>query len=193
MISTLYRAWDDQQRLLYVGLTYEPVARFADHAKSAEWMYYTSTIALQRYDDRTEAEVAEAVAILTENPVFNKTGRPTALSRRLRHEYLSEQQPQATSGQQVHASASLSLVPSGVTEGQQPVLFRYDLFRSAMRQRGFKTEASRADAIGVSKTTLHRWRHGESVPDITAIHRAAGLTGIPVDELFSTPDQNEAA
>jgi hypothetical protein len=75
--TTLYRAFDDRERLLYVGISDSEFTRLAQHAASAPWTVYAVKILLERHTLRSDAEEAERVAIATEDPVWNQMGRPT--------------------------------------------------------------------------------------------------------------------
>ena len=76
MTTTLYRAFDDQERLLYVGISDGDFIRLAQHAASAPWTVYAVKVTLERFTLRTDAERAESTAILEEDPVWNVKGRP---------------------------------------------------------------------------------------------------------------------
>lgn len=78
MTTTLYRAYDDRDRLLYVGISDGEFIRLAQHAAAAPWTVYTVRITLTRYPLRADAEAAERAAILGEDPVWNYQGRPAA-------------------------------------------------------------------------------------------------------------------
>lgn len=78
MTTTLYRAYDDLDRLLYVGISDGEFIRLGQHAASAAWTAYTVRITLERHPLRADAEAAERAAILNEDPVWNYQGRPTA-------------------------------------------------------------------------------------------------------------------
>lgn len=78
MTTTLYRAYDDRDRLLYVGISDGEFIRLAQHAASAPWTVYAVKITLKRYALRSVAEAAEREAIATEDPVWNYAGRPAA-------------------------------------------------------------------------------------------------------------------
>lgn len=78
MTTTLYRAYDDRDRLLYVGISDGEFIRLAQHAASAPWTVHAVKITLQRYILRADAEAAEREAIATEDPVWNYQGRPVA-------------------------------------------------------------------------------------------------------------------
>lgn len=78
MVTTLYRAFDSRDRLLYVGISEGDFIRLAQHAASAPWTVYAVKIILERHTLRADAEKAEAQAILGEDPVWNVRGRPSA-------------------------------------------------------------------------------------------------------------------
>lgn len=67
---TLYRFFDAEHRLLYVGITGKKAARWAGH-RSKVWWSEAVTVALEHFDDRPSALAAEAHAIRTERPVHN--------------------------------------------------------------------------------------------------------------------------
>jgi hypothetical protein len=75
-MTTLYRAYDAAERLLYVGITDQhPSDRLAAHASSG-WSKYSVRVDLTRYDDHETAAAAELSAISDEDPVWNRAGRP---------------------------------------------------------------------------------------------------------------------
>lgn len=77
-MTTLYRAYDAADQLLYVGISDVEFFRLAQHGASAPWAVYATTITLERYPARSLAEAAERDAIATEDPVWNREGRPIA-------------------------------------------------------------------------------------------------------------------
>ncbi|MFJ5532525.1 hypothetical protein [Streptomyces sp. NPDC093261] len=77
MTATVYRAYDEQERLLYVGISYNELLRLGQHTSSSQWAAYVAKITFQRCATRREAEEAEAEAIKSEDPVFNYVGRPS--------------------------------------------------------------------------------------------------------------------
>jgi hypothetical protein len=82
MTTTLYRAFDARDRLLYVGITdQEPSIRLAQHCVKP-WMAHAVRFTYDRYSDRETAAAAELSAISNEDPVFNIAGR--AIERTIR-------------------------------------------------------------------------------------------------------------
>jgi excinuclease UvrABC nuclease subunit len=70
-MQTLYRFYDAENSLLYVGITkfFEP--RLKQHYKNAEWFFETAYVRLEHYQTRQEVELAETRAIKTERPKYN--------------------------------------------------------------------------------------------------------------------------
>jgi hypothetical protein len=73
----LYRHFNEEGLLLYVGVTLSPLARLAGHRTKASWFPDIATITIERFQTKQSAVDAEWNAILFERPKFNKNG-PTA-------------------------------------------------------------------------------------------------------------------
>lgn len=69
--TALYRHFDAEGRLLYVGIARSITARLAQHADSP-WDDQIATITVERFATRAEAEAAERAAIKTEKPTHNR-------------------------------------------------------------------------------------------------------------------------
>lgn len=69
--NVLYRMYDSQDRLLYVGITVDPAMRFAHHRGSKAWWREIARIALSHYDCRVDLARAERAAIRDEHPLHN--------------------------------------------------------------------------------------------------------------------------
>lgn len=68
----LYRHFDADGQLLYVGISANPFERGKQHKGDSDWFQQVSTITLEWFAKRSEAEVAEIEAIRCERPSFNK-------------------------------------------------------------------------------------------------------------------------
>ena len=68
---TLYRFRAADRKLLYVGKTANPGARFAKHGLDHSWWRAVATITLEHYDDNHLLAEAEQQAIRNERPYFN--------------------------------------------------------------------------------------------------------------------------
>lgn len=69
--TTLYRLYDHEGELLYVGITCRGPARFADHAIEQGWWPEVAATTQAHYPNRADAAAAEAEAIRTEHPRYN--------------------------------------------------------------------------------------------------------------------------
>ena len=68
----LYRCFDADRRLLYVGVSSSPTDRMHQHVSQSPWAGEIASVEIERHDARDAALAAERVAIATENPVHNK-------------------------------------------------------------------------------------------------------------------------
>jgi len=71
MKTVLYRYYNDNKELLYVGITGDQSKRFSAHNRSSEWMQLATTAKLEHYATRGDAKAAETKAIKEENPIYN--------------------------------------------------------------------------------------------------------------------------
>lgn len=72
--TTLYRYFDSEGRLLYVGITGNQFNRLDQHSKTQPWWLEVHTGSFQHFQTRQEALDAEAYAIGSELPKYNKAG-----------------------------------------------------------------------------------------------------------------------
>lgn len=73
--TTLYRLYDGEDALLYVGIAGNPGRRFEQHRKDKPWWGSVGAVRLEHFDTREEAMAAELDAIRTEHPRHNIVGR----------------------------------------------------------------------------------------------------------------------
>jgi len=76
--TALYRHFDSDGRLLYVGITNSAVARINQHMKTARWAEDIRSVEIEWFETRADAIDAEDRAIASENPVFNIRGQASA-------------------------------------------------------------------------------------------------------------------
>lgn len=69
--TALYRYFDADGRLLYVGIAIHPIARQSQHASASAWYQDAATSCIEWFATRREALDAERRAILVENPLHN--------------------------------------------------------------------------------------------------------------------------
>lgn len=70
-LHRLYRMFDQNGDLIYVGITCNPPARIKQHSKEKEWFSEVTHITLEPFRTRHELEEAEKHAIRTERPKYN--------------------------------------------------------------------------------------------------------------------------
>lgn len=71
MRTAVYRFFDVDDDLLYVGMTNNPERRFLEHVESKVWWYEVDHFEVEWFDNRFLAEDAEVVAIWQEQPRYN--------------------------------------------------------------------------------------------------------------------------
>jgi predicted GIY-YIG superfamily endonuclease len=76
--TALYRFFDADGALLYVGITYDTEQRFASHRNSSPWWKDVADESVEWFDTRPLALAAELEAIRTERPRHNVLGSPWA-------------------------------------------------------------------------------------------------------------------
>lgn len=74
MSQTLYRFWDTEGLLLYVGITARPWERWKAHRNEKPWWEEVASVTLQNFASREEVIVAELKAIREEKPRYNIAG-----------------------------------------------------------------------------------------------------------------------
>jgi predicted GIY-YIG superfamily endonuclease len=68
----LYRHYDQDGKLLYVGVTDDPARRLQEHLRDSRWRGKIASVSVQRCTSQQEAVAAERSAILNEYPIWNK-------------------------------------------------------------------------------------------------------------------------
>jgi hypothetical protein len=71
MTQTLYRFFDAEKRLLYVGISMKPWERFKQHKRQKPWWDDVALITKENYANRSAVANAERLAIKTEKPIYN--------------------------------------------------------------------------------------------------------------------------
>lgn len=67
----VYRVFDADDALLYIGCSLNPAQRLDGHAVSKVWWEFVRSITVESYPTKAEARVAEAAAIAAEKPRYN--------------------------------------------------------------------------------------------------------------------------
>ena len=76
--NNLYRHFDETGQLLYVGVSIGAVSRLEQHHLTAHWSSQIRKVTIEPCAGRADALQKEGMAIITENPLYNKnhTGLP---------------------------------------------------------------------------------------------------------------------
>jgi hypothetical protein len=75
--TTLYRHFDGDGRLLYVGISLNAIIRLAAH-RASPWFDEIARVEIERFPSREVALAAERAAIRDEKPECNVAGRAAA-------------------------------------------------------------------------------------------------------------------
>lgn len=70
--TAIYRVYDERGRLLYVGISGNPMARWRTHSTSKPWWGEVAKTKVKWHSTRSSAEAAEVKAIREEFPRYNK-------------------------------------------------------------------------------------------------------------------------
>lgn len=87
-VTALYRYYDADDLLLYVGISDHLVTRTGSHIKASSWMDFAARSTIERHPTRAVALTAEEAAIKAEHPLFNHQHNDTPEARRRLVEYL---------------------------------------------------------------------------------------------------------
>lgn len=71
-MTQLYRHFDGDGKLLYIGTSLSALIRLDGHSREAEWFGQIASVTIEKFETRRAALYAEAVAIAQENPPFNR-------------------------------------------------------------------------------------------------------------------------
>lgn len=75
--TDLYRHFDKDGRLLYVGVSYGAISRLQQHAKNgAAWVDQIAKVTVEKFKSRELALAAEVKAITSEHPIHNVRSVP---------------------------------------------------------------------------------------------------------------------
>ena len=87
--TALYRHFDADDVLLYVGVTESLPSRDGQHAGGSVWHLFVARVDAIWLNTRAEALKAETAAIAAEVPIFNKKKAPVGRERRV-EDYLTK-------------------------------------------------------------------------------------------------------
>jgi excinuclease UvrABC nuclease subunit len=70
--TDLYRAYDGDGRLLYVGISLNAFSRLVEHKRDSGWVEQMVTMTVERFPTREIAEWEERKAIKEHRPIWNR-------------------------------------------------------------------------------------------------------------------------
>lgn len=76
--TALYRLFDAEGQLLYVGIAFNPRDRWRGHCSTKSWWKQVDRREVEWHGSRSEALTAEAAAIIEERPLYNIAGSEEA-------------------------------------------------------------------------------------------------------------------
>lgn len=69
--ASLYRFFDKDSALLYVGISVRTIKRVQEHKEHSAWFFLSQKMTIEHFASREEALVAETNAIQNETPKYN--------------------------------------------------------------------------------------------------------------------------
>lgn len=69
--TALYRHYDINGNLLYIGISLSAINRLSQHKNTSEWFNSIAKVDIEWFNDRESAILAEMEAVRLENPKFN--------------------------------------------------------------------------------------------------------------------------
>ena len=69
--TTLYRHFNANGKLLYVGISLSALQRLSQHADHSDWYNKISRVEMEHFPDRPSAMAAEKKAVISEGPLHN--------------------------------------------------------------------------------------------------------------------------
>lgn len=73
--NVLYRMFNVENQLLYVGVTANPTVRLYAHEANQTWWHEVVLVTLEHFETAAQAALAEGAAIIEENPKYNRVAR----------------------------------------------------------------------------------------------------------------------
>lgn len=129
MTCELYRHFDKNGVLVYVGISNSALLRTANHRDQSKWFDQVVRIEIERFPSRADALAAEEKAIITEKPTFNlRCGRKTGTLARnpeLQSEHEAALAEAAAKGIRVNKGRAVSVIRAQIAMAEKGVKYPY--------------------------------------------------------------------
>ena len=141
----VYRHFDADGRLLYVGSSADPFKRLAQHVATSKWMLDVAVVTLEKHETVSAMVNAERAAVMAQNPAnnINLMSKPGIISRR-------------DAGKKLWKGRAM-----------------LDDVREALANKRGEELAQIAKAVKISYDTLLRIRDGRTDPAYSKVQRLA--------------------
>lgn len=126
----LYRHFDKDNRLLYVGESISTMGRLAQHRSGSGWYDEITNVTIEKFPTKSAAKEAESIAIRSENPLYNKAGRQPGTSEKATWKVPTKEKIIESSGIREY---DWSLFTEGAIEGRDYDYEELDFGLSVMR------------------------------------------------------------
>lgn len=167
--TVLYRFYDREGNLLYVGITNDLAKRMRAHRGHSRWWPQATRRAMTWYGTRGAAECAEGLAILSEKPRHNVMKRPARdLAGGAKQQY-------------VRRAHRLMSAPLPGLLGRSP----YEL-RLRRLDLGL-TQVEAAKLLGVGIGTFQAWEAGRRPPSPEQLRAYFKMLGLPAEDAAPVP------
>jgi hypothetical protein len=145
----LYRHYDEDKVLLYVGISENPMDRTLGHARSSEWVRYAFSATAEWFDSREEASAEEKRAVETETPIFNRQYALGDVDARIQEytDWRYSQEPgELLSSYEIAVHTFLALLPDELREAADQAVRERRM--ASGRRLGQEHEANVLDEVG---------------------------------------------
>lgn len=184
MRTALYRHFDADGVLLYVGISLSAVQRLSQHRK-APWFHDIDKVEVEWFDMRAAAEAAEIEAIRSEKPVFNIAYAPMPLppnsARGMRYAVVfdgvfnPDKPPKYATALSLAKTISATFFPVSGRTIRGKWAEQHNLNFYCMSGRAC-TDAAKVIGIARQRCEAAPWRStSEMVPDLVPVTKAKGL------------------
>ncbi|MFD7016092.1 GIY-YIG nuclease family protein [Streptomyces sp. NPDC059928] len=139
-VTALYRLYDSDDRLLYIGVTKNPPRRFAAHRSDKPWWPNVARREVSWWPTRYEAGRAESAAIWNESPLYNQAGTPADNAKRSAR--------QQANLEQARIKGKVSFRANLLRRKVKARLVRAGMTETAARRAGLMAERAYKEASG---------------------------------------------